>query len=324
MIDPAGDQAIGPHNSRAALDQALAAWESVPCTNVRATVEGERPPASFSSCDGVSQVSFNDPFDDIDDPVDCVGILGVGGVCGTNEERMFLGSSYAVVQEGDAVIANGFGSCPFWNIPNLAEILTHEIGHALGLAHSSNDPQETDPVKRDATMYYRAHFDYRGAYLGPDDRAAICSLYPRDNGSDFATERGAVITAETDSGPRQRLLLQGEFQANPADLSPDENVLFLSARAGRDFLVQVHVLPDQWLRNLQGNRWRFRSRTSEGVTIVDLVRKEDGRFEVSLLSRRSGDPIPLAGQLTFSITLGDASATRAIRLRQGQRALLFP
>src|SRR5262249_30385371 len=63
--------------------------------------------------------------------------------------------------------------CSFWNATNVAEVATHEIGHTIGLAHS------TDPS---ATMYSFAHFDGRGAGLTDDDRAGVSYLYPVDGG----------------------------------------------------------------------------------------------------------------------------------------------
>src|SRR5439155_1420235 len=52
---------------------------------------------------------------------------------------------------------------------NFAEVATHELGHVLGLGHS------TDTT---ATMYATAHFDGRGAALKADDLAGLRSMYP--------------------------------------------------------------------------------------------------------------------------------------------------
>ena len=61
------------------------------------------------------------------------------------------------------------------------EVLTHEIGHTLGLLHSSEDSRERDNYLTDAIMYYQAHSDGRGASLGDYDTELINFAYPAAN-----------------------------------------------------------------------------------------------------------------------------------------------
>jgi hypothetical protein len=168
-IDARGDTAIGPDASMAAAVDAMAAWSEVDGAAVQ-LVDGPLDEAMpFAGCDGQTRVVFNDPFDEIDTPVDCRGVLGIGGFCQSAETRTVNGTEFKRIELGKVLIADGFAGCAFWTPCNLAEVLTHEIGHALGLGHSKDTT---------ATMRPSANFDGRCANLAADDIAGLRSLYP--------------------------------------------------------------------------------------------------------------------------------------------------
>jgi MYXO-CTERM domain-containing protein len=63
---------------------------------------------------------------------------------------------------------------------DLQSILTHEIGHFLGLAHSQVPCSQSDCPTMNA-LYSRGSQDFRS--LEPDDVAGICAVYPTDRQS---------------------------------------------------------------------------------------------------------------------------------------------
>ena len=133
--------------------------------------EGPLTTAAGSVFDGVNSIAFGDPTGQMDPPVNCSGILAQGGFFrSVSDQRVVNGQAFWRVLEGDIVINDGWQGCGFYEVfGNLAEVATHELGHVLGLGHSS------DP---DATMYAIAHFDGRGSSLRADDRAGLRFIYP--------------------------------------------------------------------------------------------------------------------------------------------------
>jgi hypothetical protein len=168
-IDPAGDDGLGADVSWAAAAAALDAWSSVPDASLRLDAETLGEPFGFDGCDGGNRIVFNDPFEEIDAPVDCRGVLGVGGYCYDGDTRTVNGITYNRIGLGKVIIADGWGDCELWTACNLAEVVTHEVGHAIGLGHSFDG---------DATMSAAANFDGRCAALGDDDLDGVRAIYP--------------------------------------------------------------------------------------------------------------------------------------------------
>jgi hypothetical protein len=78
---------------------------------------------------------------------------------------------------------------------DLAGVLTHEAGHFLGLAHSTN---------AGAVMY--AHYRPGETILTPDDVQGVCSIYP--HGGTRTTSAGALTGETCDATPRHGFTAQ--------------------------------------------------------------------------------------------------------------------
>lgn len=171
-VDPNGDPGplLGPVQSAAAIDDAFAAWTAVTGSALRLTAGAPlTQPETFAGCTQGNRIVFNDPFNEISDPVGCGGVLAVGGYCTSAETKVVNGTEFRRIRVGKVTFNNGWASCFNWNRCNLSEVATHEIGHAIGLGHS------TEP---NAIMRSSAYFNGRCTTLGSDDENAARFIYP--------------------------------------------------------------------------------------------------------------------------------------------------
>lgn len=306
-----GDAALGSDASVEAADKALAAWSNVSCSSLRLVDAGTADPAPFGACDGRNEITFNDPFGEIADPVNCNGVLALGGVCGSSAPpETFNGAAFSPITEGDVVVNNGFADCPFWNTQNVAELLTHEVGHTLGLAHSSDDPNEADPSLREATMYFAAHFDGRGAVLASDDVAAICGLYPAPRAASMVLRRFAIVNDPARPAPSDRLVVDGMFDLNGRGFDALNDTFIFELRVAGASVFRLAVVPGQWTPSASGTRFRYRGvAATTGTVLLTLSTRNPGSVRVSLRARRLDLSAVDANSMVVSLAVGQAVVT---------------
>ena len=168
LIDSSGDKTLGFANSMAAIDAGLGAWSNVATARLVLQDGGTTAPGPFDQC-SISRILFNDPAQEIPDPVNCSGVLAMGGYCAAYNTKVINNTNFVQIGTGKLTFNNGWGGCGLWTLCNVSEVMAHELGHTIGLGHSSDSA---------STMYAYAHFDGRCASLRSDDIAGVSFVYP--------------------------------------------------------------------------------------------------------------------------------------------------
>ena len=162
------------------VQQALAAWTNDATSDIRLAYGGTVPAAANNQSD----VIWNDPANQIAGSYSCAvgGTLGIGGPRASFPGHTHNGTTYATIIEGNVTVQDGAG-CAFDDNGGAdgAEVLTHEIGHAIGFGHSCGDSESpacnTSSTLDDAVMRATLHGDGRGAALRTDDRSGAQFIY---------------------------------------------------------------------------------------------------------------------------------------------------
>ena len=178
-----GTQTGVPSGGVAETIRALGAWNAERTTPVQLGYAGASTATrGLTRTDEQNVVLFGDPNDEVED-LDCrgAGYLAIGGWWTDAQTGLFKGVNHYRITEGDVVLNNGL-DCYVLNARNASKyierLIGHEIGHTLGIGHSSENAHERRAALRDALMYFQlSHRDARGARLLADDIAALQALY---------------------------------------------------------------------------------------------------------------------------------------------------
>jgi hypothetical protein len=237
------------------VQNAAAAWTADPGSNIRLTYAGTTSAGGgLKSRDSTNTVLWNDPNGEISGTFSCSGggVLGLGGGWYSGSHTFRNGDGVYVtgraLVEADVVINDGAG-CYLTRHGGKdgEEVVAHEVGHALGLGHSTVNS---------ALMRGSAHGDGRGADLRPDDRAAIRYLYPDpsagdDGGGDPGLVRFRDASYAGAEGDSVTVVVQRSGGSSGA-ASVQYSLVSGSATADLDFVSTSGTL--SWAAGQDGNR----------------------------------------------------------------------
>jgi len=149
---------------------ALASWTNDPNSNINYT----------ASASGPNKIHLNAPTSTGCGWSTCItssgGVIGCGGPNGLSGSNQWRGDTYLTINGGEVWLrcyatTNAFGTT------TTQSVLTHELGHTLGLGHSDQNVSPHDTCRGDEGAAIMRSVAQNRTTLGTDDQDAIRWIY---------------------------------------------------------------------------------------------------------------------------------------------------
>ncbi len=250
MVVQESGQPGAPEGGRSSVLAAMRAWNGDPRSRAHLVQSGFTNEEFTLAPNGENSIGFEDPQDQIlgSFSPEFGGILAITAAyfyCGAEDPphpvpRGGRAEAYEII-EANIATQDGYGE---WLARSANprrehdEIMTHEMGHALGIGHSCADEASgpCNDLTGEAIMRALAHGDGRGGALNRDDRNAVRFLYP-------LTGPVGPVGPAAPSGLTVTAISQTELELRWQDRSGNETGFEIHERMVDSEFMRIDTLP---------------------------------------------------------------------------------